>query len=118
MNRKSSKPRKGRNSLFAHLKRLISPYANAVKDGIVRHWPSKEGIVSEYNHRGYPRGLVNKTILDHLEGRITLYFWGDGRCKSRHAMVMVDIDCHKVGSLEAARAFALHLRERYFPGMF
>jgi hypothetical protein len=57
-------------------------------------------------------------MLDHFEGRATHYFWGDGRVKTAFSLIKIDIDCHKVGDLITAMAFAEHLRDNYFANLY
>lgn len=80
--------------------------------------PTNEHLINDYNRRGLIRGLTNTQMLDHFAGKATYYFWGDGRIKAPYALLNVDIDNHKVGTLEAARAFARYLRDNFFPGLY
>jgi len=62
--------------------------------------------------------MNNQDFLDHFQGRETFYFTADGRSGCKEVLVNLDIDCHGKGSLAGAVAFAEHLREEYFPGLY
>ena len=48
--------------------------------------------------RVYPKQLTQKVLIEHFLGKKTVYFTGS-RCDK--TILMLDIDCHKSGSLEA-----------------
>jgi hypothetical protein len=58
---------------------------------------------------------TNKEFEDHFENKETLYFTGNNRGP---AIIMLDIDCHKMGSLAGALAFAQHLKDNFFPDLY
>jgi hypothetical protein len=59
--------------------------------------------------------VAAKDLADHFENRETYYFTGS---PSRHTLLMLDIDCHKCGTLEGAMGFAAYLRKLYFPNLY
>ena len=48
----------------------------------------------------------------------TIYFWADGRKSTPLTISMIDIDCHRSGNPESAKAFADWLRDNYFPCLY
>ena len=107
-----------RHPACALLRKLISPYGYGTKDALGYHRPTNKALVDDYNTRGYIRGLTNAQMMDHFEGRSTVYFWADGRIRTPRALICIDIDCHKFGSLAAALIFAKYLAETIFPGLY
>lgn len=107
-----------RNPACSFLRKLISPYGHGSKDFFGYRRPSNEALIETYNRRGYIKGLTNAQMLDHFEGKATYYFWSDGRIKTPYALVCIDIDNHKVGTLEAAQAFAHYLRDNFFSNFY
>ena len=65
--------------------------------------------------RKYLYKPTNKEFEDHFANIETLYFTGNNRGE---AIIMLDIDCHKKGSLQGALAFAQHLKETFFPNLY
>ncbi len=63
----------------------------------------------------YPRRLTQKVLIQHFLGQKTVYFTGS---RGDETIVMLDIDCHKSGSLEGARQFAQYLKEHFFPNLY
>ena len=111
-------PRNIQNPTCSFLKKLISPYGFGCKDAFGYRRPTNKALIDDYNRNGYIRGLNNAQLLDHFRGNATYYFWGDGRVKTPYALICIDIDCHKLGTLGAAQAFAQHLRDTSFPGLY
>jgi hypothetical protein len=107
-----------RNPACTFLRKLISPYGYGIKDAFGYRRPTNEALLADYNRRGYIRGLTNVQMLDHFNGKGTYYFWGDGRIKTPYALICIDIDNHKSGTLAAAQAFARHLKDTIFPGLY
>ncbi len=56
--------------------------------------------------------------MAHFGGQETYYFTGNGKIRCREALINIDIDCHRAGSLDGAIAFAEHLREKYFARLY
>ena len=63
----------------------------------------------------YPKRLTQKVLIEHFLGEKTVYFTGS---RSDRTILMLDIDCHKSGSLEGAKQFAEYLKQHYFPGLY
>src|SRR3954468_6371124 len=109
---------KKRHPACAFLRKLISPYGFATKDSLGIHRPTNKALINDYNARGYIRGLSNAQLIDHFSGKATHYFWADGRIRTPRALIGIDIDCHKIGSLDSALAFARHLGDTLFPRLY
>lgn len=107
-----------RNPACTFLRKLISPHGFGSKDASGYRRTTNEALLADYNRKGYIRGLTNAQMLDHFRGETTYYFWADGRIKTPYALVCIDIDNHKVGTLDAALAFARHLKDTLFPGLY
>ena len=60
----------------------------------------------------------NSDYYAHFAGQTTLYFWADGRKSTPLTISMIDIDCHKTGNPESAKAFADWLNDNYFPNLY
>ena len=63
----------------------------------------------------YPKRLTQKALIRHFLGAETVYFTGS---RGEQTLLMVDIDCHKSGSLEGARQFAEYLQPNFFPNLY
>ena len=63
----------------------------------------------------YPKRLTQKALIRHFLGDETVYFTGS---RGERTLLMLDIDCHKSGSLEGARQFAQYLKEHFFPNLY
>jgi hypothetical protein len=108
-----------RNPACPHLRRLISPYDHGLKhDGRVVHANTNAKVARDLNSRGWVPGLTNAAMQRHFAGRATVYFTADGRIRTPEVLLMIDVDCHRTGTLGAAVAFAEHLREDHFPGLY
>jgi hypothetical protein len=62
-----------------------------------------------------------KAIREHSQNEATYYFTGRRNNKGKHdyrTLLLIDIDCHKSGTLTGALAFAQHLADHYFPGLY
>ena len=61
------------------------------------------------------RTLTQKLFSAHFIGEVTLYFTGS---PGDYTLLMIDIDCHSLGSLKGALQFAEYLRKHFFPGLY
>jgi hypothetical protein len=116
--RAGRRPRKQRRAKttpeMEWLRQLISPllYGEKTPDGI-RPSIKKAEFVARWNLGLGPYKLPNYKLLDHFEGRETVYFVGDRWAGADRTLGMIDIDVLKakgLGSPEGARAFAAHLK--------
>jgi hypothetical protein len=70
-------------------------------------------------HKGFLFKMRNSDYQDHMAGKDTYYFQGEGRSDRPETLVMIDIDvkkCRKLGSTTGALAFARHLC-KFFPDL-
>ena len=108
-----------RHPICARLSRLISPYDHGLKfRGRVLHANRNERVVRDLNARGWVHRMTAADMRQHFAGEMTRYYTADGRVRTPETLVMIDVDCHKVGTSEAAVAFAAHLRDHYFPALY
>ena len=113
--RRKSKLRREKSTLeMKWLKDLICPfvYAEKTPDGI-RPSVTKEAFIGRWNMKMGQSSLPNYKLLDHFQGKETLYFMGQGWSKADRTLVMIDIDVQKskkLGTPEGARRFAEHLK--------
>lgn len=107
-----------RNHACSFLRKLISPYGFGSKDAFGYRRPTNDALIADYNRKGFIRGLTNAQMLDHFQSKGTYYFWSDGRIKTPYALICIDIDNHKFGTLAAALAFAQYLKGTIFPGLY
>src|SRR5271157_172389 len=107
-----------KDPVCCYLRKLISPYVFgwAEDDGVGRY--SNEQLIRYYNSFGYMGSPANSDCHDHFTGQTTLYFWADGRKTSPLTISMIDIDCHRSGNPESAKAFAEWLKDNYFPCLY
>ncbi len=105
-----------RNTACAFLRKPISPYGS--KDAFGYRRPTNKALLDDYNRRRFIRGLTNAHMIDHFDGKNTYYVWGDGRTRTPYALICIDIDNHKFRTLAAAMAFARHLKDTIFPGLY
>lgn len=68
--------------------------------------------------QSFMKRLSNMNFVDHTTNVTTFYFAGASEPKKPETLVVIDIDCKTTGTLEGAMAFAEHLREYYFPGLY
>ncbi len=112
------KKKRTRNPVCSYLRKLISPYGFGWKgeDGVGRL--KNETLINYYNTSGFMGSPTNDELLNHFTGQNTYYFWADGRKKIPQTISMIDIDCHKSGNPESAKAFADWLHDNYFPNLY
>mgnify|MGYP005850395331 CR=1 FL=1 len=96
------------------LKELICPFVYGEKTPVgVRPSITKEAFIGRWNMGlGLP-SLPNYKLLDHFQGKETLYFMAHGWEKIKRILVMIDIDVLKskgLGTPDGARKFAEHLK--------
>jgi hypothetical protein len=63
----------------------------------------------------YFRRLSQRALVQHFLDKETIYFTGS---RGDETLLMLDIDCHKTGTLEGARQFAEFLKRNYFPNLY
>ncbi len=107
-----------KDATCSYLRKLISPYGFgwSKPDGVDRY--TNEQLIRWYNASGYMGIPTNSDLYAHFAGQDTLYFWADGRKSSPLTLSMIDIDCHRSGNPESAKAFADWLRANYFPCLY
>lgn len=77
---------------------------------------AKERFVARYNYPLFKhtiRKLANYDYAAQFSGDETLYFYGNPYWSAEKTLVMIDVDCHKRGTLQGARRFAEYLQERW-----
>ncbi len=118
------KTRKKSRAIFTWIRQRISPYCFGVKTkaGNPACCNRNAEVLDHFRRlregsRGYLCRLDNAAMADHFAGRETYYFTADGRCSATDE-VLVNIDCHRSGTLAGALAFAKHLRDVHFPGLY
>ena len=103
------------------LKELICPFVYGEKTPVgVRPSITKEAFIGRWNMRIHLPSLPNYKLLDHFQGKETLYFMAHGWSKIKRILVMIDIDVMKfkgLGTPEGARRFAAHLNS-IWPDMY
>ena len=112
------KKKRSKNPVCSYLRKLISPYGFGWKgdDGVGRY--SNETLIRYYNTSGFMGSPTNDELHNHFTGQDTLYFWADGRKSTPLILSMIDIDCHRSGNPESAKAFADWLTANYFPCLY
>ena len=112
------KKKRIKDPVCSYLRKLISPYGFGWKedDGVGRYTnETTDPILQLFGYMGTP---TNSDLHDHFTGQTTLYFWADGRKSTPLTISMIDIDCHRSGNPESAKAFADWLRDNYFPSLY
>ncbi len=110
--------KRSKNPVCSYLRKLISPYGYGWKDDGRVGRLKNETLIQRYNRLGFMGSPTNDEFLDHFTGQETLYFWADGRLSTPLTISMIDIDCHKSGNPESAKAFADWLNDNYFPNLY
>src|SRR5580704_15777369 len=87
-------------------------------DGHPIHANRNEEVIEAFNRGRWLTRLTNTMFDSHFECRQTFYFAGNGKTRSGETLVLIDIDCHLVGSLEGALAFARFLREHHYRDLY
>lgn len=120
--RAAPKKRRRQQPLTKWLRDRTSPIDFGIKtrgdDPHPIHVNSKNAILSAFNGGRWLKRMKNADFEDHFAGRETYYFTGNGRSRSPEMLVNIDIDCHKAGTLEGAKAFAAWLREHHYPNLY
>ena len=120
--RRSKKRRADRITTF--LRRLINPFDFGVKTKGAHPHPvhanTKHTILNAFatNYWGRMDRISDRFFGDHFMGKTTGYFTGNGRASDPETIAMIDIDCHKTGTLNGAIEFVTHLQEKYFPNLY
>lgn len=101
------------------LKQRISRVAYGEKTNVgIRPNISKKLLIK--NNKLLIRRLPNKKILDHIENKKTIYYYGNGKSSNEETLVMIDIDVKKknnLGSTQGALDFINHLKTK-FPKLY
>jgi hypothetical protein len=61
--------------------------------------------------------LSNERLYRHFANTDTFYFCGNQR-RDAKTLIMIDIDCHLMGTLKGAVAFAEWLRKHHYPNLY
>jgi hypothetical protein len=110
--------REPKDLLWAFLRPLLG-YGWGWKEipgGIKRH--RNETIIATPRRQRWKLRLTLFWYLHHLSTIYTKYFTGNGLKSAPFTLFGVDIDCHKLGNPDSARAFAAWLKEHVFPGLY
>lgn len=75
---------------------------------------NEETIAFLLHQRKWLGGITREKFAKHFTGQETFYFTG---CRSGYSLVMVDIDCHKRGTLKGAKSLGTDLLQ-YFPNLY
>lgn len=101
------------------LKKRISRVAYGEKTNVgIRPNISKKLLIK--NNKLLIRRLPNKKILDHIENKKTIYYYGNGKSSNEETLVMIDVDVQKknnLGSTQGALDFINHLKIK-FPKLY
>jgi|694.fasta_scaffold00614_27 hypothetical protein len=101
------------------LKERISRIAYGEKTDVgIRPNISKKLLIK--NNKLLIRRLPNKKILEHVENKNTVYYYGNGKTNSEETLVMIDVDVQKknnLGSTQGALDFINHLKTK-FPKLY
>ena len=106
-----------KHTITAWLHKRISHLDYGYKwHGQVKHCNYNVEVLDHLRNKVYLSHLTNKKLANHFSGEDTFYFagnsWGD------ETLVMIDIDCHGVGSLQGALAYAQFLKDTFFPNLY
>lgn len=92
------------------------------KDGSIGplHLNTNDDVLQAFNHNSWWRldRLTNEMLDAHFSGRETFYFTASGSTKADEVLVMIDIDCHRRGTLAGAIAFAKYLEKKHFANLY
>ena len=81
------------------------------------HCNKNETVIEFLLHeRKWLGRVTNEMFARHFSGEDTFYFAGNSW--GVETLFMIDIDCHKRGSLAGAMAFAQFLKENFFPNLY
>jgi len=83
------------------------------------HCNKNEDVMRRFLYKAYYLDSMRNRDYDaHFSGDTTYYFTGDARRTKPYILLMLDIDCHKWGTLKGAVEFAEYLRTKYFPNLY
>ncbi len=113
------KRRKTRPTIYKWLRERTSSIDYGMKwQGHPIHCNSNLEVLEAFNKRRWLSRMTNARFDAHFSGAETYYFTGNGRCRVPETLVMIDIDCHARGTLEAALAFAKYLKNNHYPNLY
>ena len=123
--RRPERPKKRRQqqqrqqSIYQWLRERTSPidFGKKVKGRPV-HCNKNKKVLDAFANGQWLERMTNKKFDSHFSGQETFYFTANSRCRASEILVMIDIDCHKSGTLTGALAFAEHLRTHHFPNLY
>lgn len=116
-NQRKRHPRK--TTIYKWLRERISSIDFGIKyQGYPIHVNTNDEVLSAFRGGRWLDRMTNADFEDHFSGKDTFYFTGNGSSKAKEILVLIDIDCHKSGSLQGAIAFAEHLRKHHFPNLY
>jgi hypothetical protein len=104
------------NTKFQVLKKIISKIDFGIKwNGHPIHCNSNKSTIEFYiRKKKWLPSLTYEKYHNHCEGIETYYFTGT---ESGESLAMIDIDCHKCGTLDGAKKFAEYLKINFFPDL-
>jgi hypothetical protein len=116
INRQQRKPVARAVALETWLRRVTSGYGHGIKtpSGNPVHCNTKDKVIRVFNREpgaGWLNKMSNADYAAHFEGRATYYFTGQSDPRKQYSLIMVDIDCHTMGSLDGALEFAAYLKK-------
>jgi hypothetical protein len=122
--RKKRRNQKGDSKITAWLRKRISSIDYGIKTKGPNPHPvhvnRKKAILEAFNQKNWRllKRLSNRDFGKHFTGQETFYFTGNGRSRDPASLAMIDIDCHRYGSLAGAIAFVTYLTRHHYPDLY
>jgi hypothetical protein len=109
------KTKKCNRKITSFLRDRISHYDHGIKTykGQVVHCNTNQTTIGFLNYKFSIAHLTVEKFYDHFSGRRTYYYAGNASSKANETLGMIDIDCHKSGSLAGAIAFVEKIKAEY-----
>jgi hypothetical protein len=84
--------------------------------GRVIHCNTNEEVLRHLRTKVNLSHLTNQKLANHFSGEDTFYFAGNSW--GSETLVMIDVDCHGVGTLQGAMSYAQFLKDMFFPNLY
>lgn len=118
--RKSSQIRHARQTtIYKWLRDRISSIDFGIKyKGHPIHCNTNEEVLAAFRGGRWLDRMTNADFEEHFSAKHTYYFTANGSTKAGEILILIDIDCHRSGSLQGAIDFAEYLKKHHFPNLY
>lgn len=117
--RPKRKHRRRRTTIYKWLRDRTSSIDYGVKfRGHPIHCNKNEAVLEAFQRQRWLSRMTNAKFDQHFAGIETYYFTGNSRTRANETLAMIDIDCHKTGTLAGAIRFAQYVKDHHYPKLY